>query len=136
MAEAQTGTKEYLWATGRRKTAIARVRLSRGTGIITVNKKPIEKYFATEQDRNIALEPLYATKLNGKYDLFILCDGGGVTGQAGAVRLGVARALKQVDQTIEPRLRQDGFLTRDPRMKERKKYGLRGARRGVQFSKR
>jgi len=129
-------SKQYIWATGRRKTAVARVRLSTGTGLITVNHRPIDKYFLTEQDRNIALEPLYSTKSNGRYDLMILCDGGGVTGQAGAARLGIARALKIVDQTTEPKLRQDGLLTRDPRMKERKKYGLRGARRGVQYSKR
>lgn len=135
-APAAPPKKEYVWATGRRKTAVARVRLSKGTGIITINRRPVEKYFLTEQDRNIALEPLYSTKNNGRFDFFITCDGGGMTGQAGAVRLGIARALKSVDPTTEPKLRQDGLLTRDPRMKERKKYGLRGARRGVQYSKR
>ncbi|MBI2931429.1 MAG: 30S ribosomal protein S9 [Planctomycetes bacterium] len=129
-------TKEYLWTTGRRKTSVARVRLAKGTGTITINRRPIEKYFLTEQERAEALEPLYATKSQGKFDLLILCDGGGMAGQAGAVRLGIARALKQVDPTLEPKLRADGLLTRDPRMKERKKYGLRGARRGVQYSKR
>lgn len=129
-------TKEYIWATGRRKTAIARVRLSKGTGQITVNERALDKYFLTENDRNIALEPIYATKSMGRYDLLILCSGGGLSGQAGAVRLGVARALKAVDTTLEPKLRQESLLTRDPRMKERKKYGLRGARRGVQYSKR
>ncbi len=128
--------KEFIWATGRRKSAIARVRLSKGTGLVTINKRPLEKYFLTEQDRNNALEPIYSTKSQGRYDLFVTCNGGGVSGQAGAVRLGIARALKIVDATTEPKLRQDGLLTRDPRMKERKKYGLRGARRGVQYSKR
>jgi small subunit ribosomal protein S9 len=136
MPDPQPAAKEFLWTTGRRKTAVARVRLSRGTGLVTINKRPIEKYFPTEQDRNIALEPLYATKSQGRYDFFITCTGGGVTGQAGAVRLGLARALKIIDQTTEPKLREEGLLTRDPRMKERKKYGLRGARRGVQYSKR
>ncbi len=136
MPDPKPAAKEFLWTTGRRKTAVARVRLSKGTGIVTINKLPIDKYFASEQDRNIALEPLFVTKSQGRYDFFITCTGGGITGQAGAVRLGLARALKVIDQTTEPKLREEGLLTRDPRMKERKKYGLRGARRGVQYSKR
>jgi len=128
--------KEYIWATGRRKSAVARVRIKFGTGKIIVNKKPIATYFPTEQDKNSATAPLTSTKTLGKYDVFVNCHGGGPSGQAGAVKLGVARALKIVDPSLEPLLREEGLLTRDPRMKERKKPGLRGARRGTQFSKR
>ncbi len=128
--------KEYIWGTGRRKSSVARVRLSRGTGTMTVNKRPFEKYFLTEADRQNALAALNATKAMGRYDLLILAGGGGISGQAGAVKLGVARALKKIEPALESILRTNGLLTRDPRMKERKKYGLRGARRGVQFSKR
>ena len=128
--------KEYIWGTGRRKTSVARVRLSRGTGTMTVNHRPFDKYFLTEEDRQSALAPLNATKALGRYDLLILADGGGISGQAGAVKLGIARALKKIEPALESILRSNGLLTRDPRMKERKKYGLRGARRGVQFSKR
>ena len=128
--------KEYIWGTGRRKSAVARVRLSRGTGSITVNKKPFDKYFVTEDERNSAIAPLEATQAFGRYDILILADGGGHRGQAGAVRLGIARALKKVEPALESILRANGYLTRDPRMKERKKYGLRGARRGTQYSKR
>jgi small subunit ribosomal protein S9 len=136
MPEQQTLAKEYIWGTGRRKTAVARVRLSRGAGTITVNHRPFDQYFLTEDDRQTALAPLHATKAFGRYDVFILADGGGVAGQAGAVKLGIARALKKAEPALETILRGQGFLTRDPRMKERKKYGLRGARRGVQYSKR
>jgi len=128
--------KDFIWGTGRRKSAIARVRLAPGTGLITINRRPLEKYFLTEQDRNNALEPIYQTRATGRFDLLIACHGGGLAGQAGAVRLGIARALLKADVTLEPKLRQERLLTRDPRMKERKKYGLRGARRGVQYSKR
>ena len=128
--------KEYIWGTGRRKTSVARVRLSRGTGTLTVNKRPFEKYFVTEDDRQTALSPLNATKATGRYDILILASGGGVGGQAGAVKLGIARALTKIEPALEAILRPQGFLSRDPRMKERKKVGLRGARRGVQFSKR
>jgi small subunit ribosomal protein S9 len=136
MAETQAPAKEYIWGTGRRKTAVARVRLSRGAGTITVNHRPFEKYFVTEDDRQAALAPLHATKATGRYDILILADGGGIGGQAGAVKLGLARALKKAEPALESILRAQGLLTRDPRMKERKKYGLRGARRGVQYSKR
>ncbi|HEU4338885.1 MAG TPA: 30S ribosomal protein S9 [Planctomycetota bacterium] len=129
-------TKNYLWGTGRRKTAIARVRIAPGTGLITINRRPLEKYFLTEQDRNNAVEPIYHARATGRFDLFITCTGGGLSGQAGAVRLGIARALMKADPSLEPKLRLERLLTRDPRMKERKKYGLRGARRGVQYSKR
>ena len=128
--------KEYIWGTGRRKTAIARVRLSRGTGVITVNKSPFDKYFVTDDQRNDALEPLQATKAFGRYDILVNAHGGGVTGQAGAMKLGIARALKKIEPALESILRAQGLLTRDPRMKERKKYGFRGARRGTQYSKR
>jgi small subunit ribosomal protein S9 len=132
MAEA----KEYIWGTGRRKTSVARVRLSRGAGAITVNKRPFDKYFLTDDDRQTALAPLNATKAFGRYDILINASGGGIAGQAGAVKLGIARALKKIEPALESVLRSQGLLTRDPRMKERKKPGLRGARRGVQYSKR
>jgi len=123
-------------ATGRRKTAVARVRLSAGAGAITINGREIEAYFPTLKDRMLvagALEQLgKATSVN----VDITVDGGGPTGQAGACRLGIARALKAFDAELDEALRHSGMLTRDGRMKERKKYGLRGARRGTQFSKR
>ena len=128
--------KEYIWGTGRRKSAVARVRLSRGAGTITVNHRPFEKYFLTEDYRQSALAPLHATKALGRYDILVNASGGGIAGQAGAMKLGVARALKKIEPALESILRGAGLLTRDPRMKERKKYGLRGARRGVQYSKR
>jgi len=128
--------KEYIWGTGRRKTAVARVRLSRGTGTITINRRPFDQYFLTEEDRRTALAPLHATKAFGRYDILINARGGGISGQAGAVKLGIARALKKIEPALDSVLRSQGLLTRDPRMKERKKYGLRGARRGVQYSKR
>lgn len=128
--------KEYIWGTGRRKTAVARVRLSRGGGTIIVNGRPFEKYFLTDDDRRAALAPLQATKAFGRYDILINARGGGIGGQAGAVKLGIARALKKIEPALDSVLRSQGLLTRDPRMKERKKYGLRGARRGVQYSKR
>jgi small subunit ribosomal protein S9 len=128
--------KEYIWGTGRRKSSVARVRLSRGSGTMTVNHRPFDKYFLTEADRQSALGALNATKAAGRYDILILAGGGGISGQAGAVKLGIARALKKIEPALETILRANGLLTRDPRMKERKKYGLRGARRGVQFSKR
>lgn len=127
---------EYIWGLGRRKTSVARVRLSRGSGKISVNKRAFEKYFTCERDRNIALASLQSTKTLGKYDVLINVNGGGVAGQAGAVLLGISRALKTAEPAFELKLKQEHMLTRDPRMKERKKYGLRGARRGTQFSKR
>jgi small subunit ribosomal protein S9 len=129
-------TKEYIWGTGRRKSAVARVRLSRGSGTITVNHRAFEKYFLTEDDRQNALAALHATKAFGRYDILVNASGGGIGGQAGAMKLGIARALKKIEPALESVLRAQGLLTRDPRMKERKKYGLRGARRGVQYSKR
>lgn len=129
-------TDLYAWGTGRRKTSIARVRLRKGTGIVVINERPIDHYFVSEQDRASVLAPLQATKTAGKYDVFASVKGGGVSGQAGAVRLGLTRALRSVEAPLEPKLREEGFMTRDPRMKERKKYGRRGARRGFQWTKR
>lgn len=123
-------------ATGRRKTAIARIRLKPGTGSIRINNEQLEQYFDSEQDRLAAVSPLAHTKTTGKFDIVARVCGGGKSGQAGAVVLGIARALIQVDPSLHRALREAGMLTRDSRMKERKKYGLRGARRGCQFSKR
>jgi small subunit ribosomal protein S9 len=122
--------------TGRRKTSVARVRVRPGTGIITINGRPYESYFLTDQDRRFVLSPLQKTGKEGTVDVIVRCDGGGMSGQSGAVMLGLARALMQMDGETEPALRQNSLLTRDGRMKERKHYGLRGARRGTQFSKR
>ncbi|OHB77796.1 MAG: 30S ribosomal protein S9 [Planctomycetes bacterium RBG_16_59_8] len=126
----------FIWGTGRRKTAVARVRLSRGTGSIKVNNRAFENYFTCERDRVAALASLQMTKTLGKYDILANIHGGGVSSQAGALLLGISRALKIAEPALDPRLKKEKMLTRDPRMKERKKYGLRGARRGTQFSKR
>jgi len=122
--------------TGRRKTAIARVRLLAGTGTILVNSKPYDQFFCALQDRTRVKAALEATGAADKFDVNILVEGGGPTGQSGAVLMGLARALMAHNPIYEPILRQHGMLTRDSRMKERKKYGKRGARRSVQFSKR
>jgi small subunit ribosomal protein S9 len=126
----------YIWGTGRRKSAVARVRIRPGTGSITVNGKDFQEFFPTDDTRNLVTGPLTATECREKFDIFVNVRGGGPTGQAGAVRLGIARALKVDDESNEGALREGGFLTRDARMKERKKYGQRGARRKFQFSKR
>ncbi len=123
-------------ATGRRKESVARVRLVPGTGNIIVNKKPILEYFKRETLKMIIEQPLEATETMGKFDIYANVDGGGLSGQAGAMRLGIARALLKFDEDLRPILKKNGFLTRDPRMKERKKYGLAGARKRFQFSKR
>ncbi len=123
-------------ATGRRKTAVARVRLRSGSGVVTVNKRPLDVYFPTVKDRELVFGALTAVERQRAVDVDITVAGGGPTGQAGACRLGIARALKDFDGELAEPLRQGGLLTRDGRMKERKKYGLRGARRGTQFSKR
>ena len=128
--------ESFIWGTGRRKSSVARVRLGRGSGTFLCNGKPLDKYFKTDQDRGHALAPLHLTKTNTKYDVHARLSGGGLSGQAGAFRLGVSRCLKTAEPALEPKLKEEGLLTRDPRMKERKKYGLRGARRGCQFSKR
>ena len=127
---------EFIWGTGRRKTAVARVRLRRGTGHVIVNRRALDEYFTEEKDRLAVMAPLKATKTTSKFDCFASVTGGGFTGQAGAVMMGIARALRKFDDTLGPVLKEGGFLTRDSRMKERKKYGLRGARRAFQFSKR
>lgn len=129
------GLEEYI-GTGRRKTAVASVRMRPGTGAINVNGKAFEQYFPLELQRTRALAPLTALSLEGKYDLLIRCKGGGVEGQADAVKLGLARALVEEEAERRGSLKRDSFLKRDSRKKERKKYGLRGARRAFQFSKR
>jgi len=123
-------------ATGRRKTAVARVRLTPGTGKIEVNGRPFEEYFPTTPLQNTVLAPLTLTKLINSFDVSVSTNGGGPNGQAGAVRLGVARALILADPTLRPALKTEGYLMRDPRMKERKKSGQPGARKRFQFSKR
>ena len=128
--------KNQIWGTGRRKTSVARVKLTPGSGKITVNKRAFEVYFPLESQRVTALQPLTVTGNNGKFDMLVLVKGGGPISQAGAVRLGCARALLKVDANLRPALKTEGFLTRDPRMKERKKYGQPGARKRFQFSKR
>lgn len=123
-------------ATGRRKEAVARVRIAAGSGKQTVNGRPLHEYLGRETLVRIVLQPLEAAASAGTFDITAKVHGGGVTGQAGALRLGLARALLQYDEELRRSLRKEGLLTRDPRMKERKKYGLRGARRAFQFSKR
>lgn len=129
-------TDPYVWGTGRRKTSVARVRMKSGTGKFTVNGKAVEEFFTTTDTRKAAARALEVTENEKTYDIWVTVNGGGITGQAGAVSLGIARALKQENQSFEPALREHGLLTRDPRMIERKKYGLRKARRATQFSKR
>ena len=122
--------------TGRRKNSIARVRLVEGTGKITINGKDIEEYFGLETLKVIVRQPLTVTNTTAKYDVIATVKGGGFTGQAGAIRHGIARALNEANDEFRPALKSNGFLTRDPRMKERKKYGLKKARKAPQFSKR
>ena len=122
--------------TGRRKTAVARVRIKSGAGNIKINGRPLVEFFHSEQQRQAVLAPLTRTNARDRIDITITVDGGGITGQADACKLGIARALKTFDTELEPTLREFNLLTRDSRMKERKHYGLRGARRGTQFSKR
>ena len=124
------------YGTGRRKKSIARVYVVPGTGKITINKRDIDEYFGLETLKVIVRQPLVATETADKYDVLVNVRGGGTTGQAGALRHGIARALLQVNEEFRPALKKAGFLTRDPRMKERKKYGLKAARRAPQFSKR
>ena len=123
-------------ATGRRKTSVARVILRPGSGKMTVNRRDFEGYFPSDALRMEVRQPLAATETDGQFDIFILAHGGGIHGQAGAVRHGIARALLVFNPELRPKLRQGGFLTRDPRAKERKKYGQKGARKRFQFSKR
>jgi len=146
MAEQATATIEapetpkakptYVWGTGRRKTAVARVRIAPGSGKIEINGRTLNEHFTNERDRKAIFGPLEVTNTGGKRDIWASCAGGGPMGQAGAIIMGLARALMKYDPAIEAPLRNAGFLTRDSRMKERKKYGQRGARRRFQFSKR
>ncbi len=128
--------KPYFYGTGRRKSSVARVRVYNGTGKITINDRDIDDYFGLDTLKLIVRQPLTITDTTEKFDIVCRVAGGGVSGQAGAVRHGIARALLQCDETMRPALKKAGLLTRDPRMKERKKYGLKGARRAPQFSKR
>lgn len=138
MAAKSTAKKKVqYWGTGRRKKAVARVRiLAGGSGTITVNKRPLDDYFALDTLKLIVNQPFAETDTAGKFDVIVNVRGGGYTGQAGAIRHGISRALCNVDATYRPALKKAGFLTRDPRMKERKKYGLKKARKAPQFSKR
>ena len=130
-------TRPFFYGTGRRKSSVARVRLYQGTGKVTINGRDIDDYFGLETLKLIVRQPLNLTELTEKFDIECRVAGGGVTGQAGAIRHGVARALLQYDsENLRSALKKAGFLTRDPRMKERKKYGLKAARRAPQFSKR
>lgn len=129
-------TNPYFYGTGRRKKSVARVRVYAGSGKITINNRDIDDYFGLETLKLIVRQPLALTGTADKFDIVCNVQGGGVTGQAGAIRHGLSRALLQYDENLRPALKKAGFLTRDPRMKERKKYGLKGARREPQFSKR
>ena len=131
-----TSAKPYFYGTGRRKKSVARVRVYPGNGQITINGKSVDEYFGLETLKLIINQPFGATGTVGKFDIVANVNGGGISGQAGAIRHGVARALVAADENYRPALKAAGFLTRDPRMKERKKYGLKGARRAPQFSKR
>ena len=129
-------TSPYFYGTGRRKKSVARVRVYAGTGKIIINDREIDDYFGLETLKLIVRQPLALTGTADKFDIVCRVNGGGVTGQAGAIRHGLSRALLEYDANLRPALKKAGFLTRDPRMKERKKYGLKGARRAPQFSKR
>ncbi|PWL89833.1 MAG: 30S ribosomal protein S9 [Oscillospiraceae bacterium] len=129
-------TKPYFYGTGRRKNSVARVRVYSGTGKIIINDRDIDDYFGLETLKLIVRQPLSVAGVEGKFDIVVRVSGGGVSGQAGAIRQGLSRALLVYDENLRPELKKAGFLTRDPRMKERKKYGLKAARRAPQFSKR
>lgn len=128
--------KVQYYGTGKRKSATARVFLSPGEGKITINKRPFDQYFKMHSQRALILQPLLVTDSLNKFDIYVTIDGGGFSGQAGAVRHGIARALLQFNPELRARLKRAGLLTRDPRVKERKKYGQKGARKRFQFSKR
>ena len=137
MAKAAAKKKVQYWGTGRRKKAIARVRLlPAGNGTIIINKKPIDEYFGLETLKTIVRQPLVLTDTLNKYDVMVNVEGGGISGQAGAIRHGIARALIEAEPELRTTVKREGYLTRDSRMKERKKYGLKKARRAPQFSKR
>jgi small subunit ribosomal protein S9 len=127
---------QLIISTGRRKTSVARVRLKKGNGLIVVNNRDFGAYFALERERNVVQLPLKSTKMLGEYDVFANVSGGGIKGQAGAISLGIARALAKSEPTLTNSLRDSGYLTRDGRMKERKKYGQKGARKRFQWTKR
>jgi len=129
-------TKQYFYGTGRRKQSVARVRLYPGSGSITINDRAIDDYFGLDTLKLIVRQPLELTQTTDRFDIVVRVNGGGVTGQAGAIRHGISRALLVYNAELRPALKKAGFLTRDPRMKERKKYGLKAARRAPQFSKR
>ena len=131
-----TSLKPYFYGTGRRKHSTARVRIVPGTGAITINGRDIDDYFGLETLKLIVNQPFKVSGTEGKFDIIALVEGGGISGQAGAIRHGLSRALLKVDENYRPALKAAGLLTRDPRMKERKKYGLKAARRAPQFSKR
>ena len=131
-----TGPRTFFWGVGRRKSAVARVRVAIGTGKVEINGRPLNEYLTNERDRKAIFLPLEVTNTGGKVDVIARCTGGGATGQSGAIVLGIGRALLKFDRSTEVALRAGGLLTRDSRMKERKKYGQRGARRRFQFSKR
>ena len=133
---ATTEKKTFIWGVGRRKSAVARVRIAPGSGKIEVNGRTLNDYFTAERDRKMIFGPLEVTNTGGKMDIFVNASGGGPSGQTGAIVMGLGRALAKYDNSLEVALRNSGFLTRDSRMKERKKYGQRGARRRFQFSKR
>ncbi len=131
-----TPKKPYFYGTGRRKSSVARVRLVPGSGVISINKRDIDDYFGLDTLKLVVRQPFGVTSTEGKFDVIVSVCGGGVSGQAGAIRHGISRALLQANDEYRPLLKKAGFLTRDPRMKERKKYGLKAARRASQFSKR
>ena len=133
---ATTARPQWVWGVGRRKSSVARVRIAPGSGKIEINGRELNDYFTGERDRKAIFGPLEVTNTGGKMDVMVNATGGGPTGQAGAIVMGLGRALAKYDQGLEVSLRGGGFLTRDSRMKERKKYGQRGARRRFQFSKR
>ena len=142
VAPTETGKKKssvnnpYVWGTGRRKTAVARVRIRPGEGKFMINKREVDAFFRLDKDRQAVCRPLQVTETGKSFDVFVKVQGGGVSGQAGAVMLGIARALAKTNSDYEPKLREFNLLSRDPRKVERKKYGQRGARRRFQFSKR
>lgn len=133
---ARPSPTSFVWGVGRRKSAVARVRVAVGSGRIEINGRPLNDYFTSERDRKSIFGPLEVTNTGGKMDVLVTAEGGGPTGQTGAIVMGLGRALLKLDAGLEGPLRGAGFLTRDSRMKERKKYGQRGARRRFQFSKR
>ena len=131
-----TDETKFIWGTGRRKTSVARARIKKGTGKFTINSKELNDYFGRDRDRVEAQLPLKTTKTEGQYDVYINVRGGGSTGQAGAISLGISKALLKADELLTESLRDADLLTRDSRMKERKKYGRKGARAGFQWTKR